>query len=241
MERKKYLCLVIFVLLTQWLSANSRSFIYEAYVRNDMSKWKYTIEQYRPVSNNEKLELLNYLYGYIAYCIGNKKNDEAKKYLQQAQLLINDLEKNKYRMSELYAYKSAVIGFNIGLAPYKAPLLGKESQTFAEKSVAIDSTNYLGYIQLGNIAFYTPAVFGGSKKKAILYYLKALKLMEKNPENLKNNWNYLNLLATLINAYYEQEQYKLAEKYCQITLKVEPNFDWVKNHLYPKVLKKLYP
>ena len=63
--------------------------------------------------------------------------------------------------------------------------------------------------------------------------------MEKNQALLKNNWNFLNLLATIINAYYEIGNYGKAKQYCIKTLEIEPNFDWVKNVLYPKTLKKL--
>lgn len=105
--------------------------------------------------------------------------------------------------------------------------------------MATDTLNPLAYAQLGNIAFYTPKLFGGSKAEAMQHYAKALKLMQTNMQNLKNSWNYLNLLATIINAHMELEQYKMAKKYCLITLTFEPEFEWVKNKLYPEILKKL--
>jgi tetratricopeptide (TPR) repeat protein len=113
----------------------------------------------------------------------------------------------------LYAYKAAFIGFKIGISPYKAPFIGPESLKFAQMSVKLDSTNALGYIQLGNISFYSPVVFGGSKTTALNHYLKALELMEKNPARIVENWNYLNLYVTLINTYFELEKYEQAKTY----------------------------
>ena len=46
------------------------------------------IDKMKNVNNNNPdylLELVNYQYGYVAWCIGNNKNDEAKKYLDQAE------------------------------------------------------------------------------------------------------------------------------------------------------------
>ncbi|MDP4186882.1 MAG: hypothetical protein Q8905_02450 [Bacteroidota bacterium] len=183
------------------------------------------------------LDLINYQYGYIAWCIGSNKTDEAKKYLKKATGNLEKLELKNYNESMLYAYKAAFVGFEIGLAKYKAPFIGMNSLEYAKKSVSIDALNALGYMQLGNIYFYMPKFFGGSKSEALVYYLKALKLMESSKEYKTANWNYLNLLATIISAYMELNQYKEAKKYCIKTLTIEPGFDWVKNNLYPNVIK----
>lgn len=237
MERKKHILIILFFVTALSASSQHNEKIYTAYTYGDMKLWKNTMDQFRPITNNEKLELINYYYGYIAYCIDQKERNAAKAYIQKTEKLITELEKQKYMSSRTDAYRSALVGFNIGLYPYKAPFIGPESLTYAEKSVASDSTNYMGYIQLANIAFYTPAMFGGSKPEALVYYLKALNIMEMNETGIVNNWNYLNLLATLINAYYEIEEFEVAKKYCIKTLAIEPHFDWVKNELYPNILK----
>ncbi len=238
MERKKYILIVLFMLLVCSLTGQKKA-IYKAYISGDMTEWKSIMEANRAQTNEQKLELINYHYGYIAYCIDMDKNDEAKGYMQKAEKLIAELEKKQYKLSMLNAYKSAFVGYKIGLAPYKAPFIGQESLAFANKSVALDADNYMGNVQLGNIAFYTPSLFGGSKKEAIKHYIKALETVEKYPDFISSNWNYLNLLATIINAYYDIEDYEKAEDYCQKTLAIEPEFDWVKNQLYPKIKKAL--
>lgn len=219
--------------------ANPEYNIYKAYINGNMNEWKNQMETYQPITNEQKLTLINYHYGYIAYCIGNNKKSEAEKYLSKAEKLLNDLEKTQYKLSIVYAYRSAFTGFHIGISPYKAPFLGKQSLEYAKKSYSLDNNNYLAHLQLGNIAFFTPAMFGGSKTDALRHYLKALELMEKNPSLLTNNWNYLNLLVTIINAFSEMGQYDAAKRYCEKTLTIEPQFNWVKNHIYPEILKKL--
>lgn len=242
MERTKYLFVVLFSLFTLVLFGQNNKSIYHAYVSGDMDKWKYamdSLEVVKPKNNKEYLDLINYQYGYIAWCISKEKTNEAKEYINKSEKLIELLEKQRYDLSMLYAYKAAFIGFEIGISPYKAPFIGSRSLTYANQSVGFDSLNALAYAQLGNITFYTPKMFGGSKPEAMQYYLKALKIMQAGLESTKQNWNYLNLLATIINAYLELEQYDMAKKYCLKTLAIEPEFDWVKNKLYPEILKNI--
>jgi len=47
----------------------------------------------------------------------------------------------------------------------------------------------------------------------------------------------LNLLATLVNAYYEMKEYQKAAAFAK-ALEAEPEFEWVRNTLYPQTLKK---
>lgn len=219
---------------------NNRS-IYKAYVTGQMNVWKRTMDSLENIprkTTEEEAALVNYRYGYIAWCIGKKDAAQAEKQKDKAKRQVNALEKKGYNPAQLSAYRAAFIGFEIGLAPYKAPFLGSKSLTFAQQAVRLDSLNVLGIVQLGNIAYYTPALLGGSKKEALKHYLSALKIMESPDYDRKYNWNYLNILVTIIQAYIDQNQYEAARKYCIKALKVEPGFDWVKNKLYPQVIKK---
>ncbi len=242
MEGKKYILILLLTLSSCYLLGQNNKSIYNAYLSGNMTKWKTamdSIDAIKQKNDKDLLDLINYQYGYIGWCIAFDKAHEAEKYLDKATGILEKLEQKKYRESMLFAYKSAFVGFEIGLAEYKAPFIGMNSLEYAKKSVSIDPSNPLGYMQLGNIYFYMPKMFGGSKSLALEYYSKALKIMESNNAYKKNNWNYLNLLATIINAYIELNQYEEAKKYCKKTLTIEPDFDWVKNNLYPKILNNL--
>jgi len=215
--------------------------IYDCFVNDKMNEWKKIIDKIEKIekkSNSLRLELINYQYGYIGWCLGNNKEDIAEDYLDLALKNIEKLEDLNYKLPMINAYKSAFWGFKIGLAFYKAPFLGPESIKFAEKSVELDPQNYFGYIQLGNIEYYMPATFGGSKTLAIEYYLKAQKILEEDTEAIKNDWNYLSLLITIGQAYTGMENYSMAKKYYEKVLKIEPDFDWVKNELLTELNKK---
>ncbi|MGE5419345.1 MAG: hypothetical protein ACM3UT_04125 [Chloroflexota bacterium] len=222
--------------------ADNRSEIYSAYVNNNMDKWKNVIDKMQAsgVDDNEVLlELVNYQYGYIGYCLGFNKDKEARKYLSLAEDNLSKLEKAGYRMPVLNAYRSAFYAFRISLNTISAPFNGPKSLDHARKSVELDHKNYFGYTQLGNAYFYMPAAFGGSKKTAFENFSKARSLMEIDPSLIKCNWNYLSLLVTIAQSRAYLEEYEKAKGEYENILKIEPGFLYVKDDLYPKLLAKM--
>lgn len=239
MERTKN-SIITFLLLLLFLSANAsyRSEIYSAYISNNMAKWKTAMDRMNLESNRNNaflLEILNYQYGYIGFCVGSQNEDEAKKYIALALKNIEILEKAKFNLADVLAVKSAVYAYRIGINKMQAPFLGPKSMSYATQAIKADKENPMGYIQVANSEFYRPPAFGGSKTLALEYYLKAEKLMEKNQQNLKENWNYLSLLTSIVMCYKELKQYRNAKIYCDKALKVEPEYLWIKIDLLPKI------
>lgn len=243
MNRKTYfrlsLLLILCLISLNSYSSNEKIIIYNSYINDNMEVWKKTIDamHFEAKKDNQRvLELLNYEYGYIGWCIGKKKFEEAKQYIRRSQERMNRLKKIKANIPIIHAYQSAYYGFEIGLNKIKAPFVGPKSIEEAEKSINIDKNNYFGYIQLGNIEYYMPSAFGGSKQKALEYYIKAKQIMDKNkPEN---DWTYINLIAIIGMNYQELKNFKKADEYYKLALKISPEFKWVKNELYPQFLKK---
>lgn len=243
MERTKHkLILVVLLLLTLQIKATYRSEVYSAYINNNMDLWRNVIEKMNaiPEKNNELLlELLNYQYGYIGYCLGFDKKDEARELFQAAQKNLEILEDRKYSLSVINSYKSAFYGFRIALNPITAPVNGFKALDCARTALKLDPEHYLGYVQLGNSEFFMPSTLGGSKKEALEYFLEAKKLMEKNPESLSDDWNYLSLLIVIGQTYTYLKDYNSAQRAYQNILELEPGFLYVKDDLYPKLLKKM--
>lgn len=223
------------------ITAQYKSEVYRAYINNQMSSWKSVIDKMQQETNQSDeslLELINYQYGYIGWCLGNDEKKQAKNYLKLAQDNLAILEKRLYNTSYINAYKSAFYGFSIGLNKLKAPFTGPKSIDAAKHSMKEDASNPYGFIQYGNAQFYMPPIFGGSKSEALLYYHQAENIMLENPSNLQEDWNYLSLLVNIADAYTEMKEYDKAEEYFKQILEVEPNFNWVKNELYPDFNKK---
>jgi tetratricopeptide (TPR) repeat protein len=234
--------LFLIICFTFNLSASYRSEVYNAFITNNMQSWKSVIDRMQTAAsktNEDLLELVNFQYGYIAWCVGNKKSDDAHKYLDLADINLEVLSKSNKNVSIVNSYKSAFYGYRIGLNKIKAPFLGPKSLDCAKLAVASDKENPFGYVQLGNIEFYMPAAFGGSKKEALGYYLTALSLMDKNEKDNLENWNYISLLTVIAQAYYYINDFQSSLSYIEKILKLEPDYGWVKNDLYPMVLRKM--
>lgn len=215
--------------------------IYKAFTTDKLDLWRKTLDDMnslKTMTDEQMLEAINYHYGYIAWCIGNKKNDIAEKYLKIAYTYVYKLEKKSYQLSYIYSYKAVFIGFEIGLASYKAPIIGFKSFEYINAAIKADPNNFFAYHQQGNMYYYLPSIVGGSKNKAIEYYQKAVSLIEKDKSKTTQNWNYLSLLVAQAQAYTEIGKNDVAKKIYEKILKIEPNFHWVKNVLYPNILKK---
>lgn len=207
-----------------------------------MDQWKSVLERMDAIQNKSDellLELVNYQYGYIGYCIGFDKKEEAKKYLSFAMKNIQILEKKNCSLSVVNAYKAAFYGFRIGLNPISAPVNGFKSIDCARTALKIDPEFYFAYIQYGNMKFYMPSALGGSKKEALEYYLRAKGIVDKDPEFISGNWNYMSLLVVIGQTYTYLKDFASAKKVYDNILKLEPGFWYVKDDLYPKLLKKM--
>jgi hypothetical protein len=234
--------IITFLLITLPGNASYKSEIYSAYINNKMDLWKSVIERMDSIQNKSDkllLELVNYQYGYIGYCIGFDKKEEAKKYLQIAQKNIEILEKKNCSQSVLNSYKAAFYGFRIGLNPISAPVNGFRSIDCAKTALKADPEFYFAWIQYGNMKFYMPSALGGSKKEALEYYHKAKGIVEKDPDFISGNWNYLSLLVVIGQTYTYLKDYVSAQKVYEYILKHEPGFLYVRDDLYPKLLKKM--
>jgi tetratricopeptide (TPR) repeat protein len=243
MERTQHKLIFLLLLFSfTAIRAEYRSEVYYAYVNNKMERWKNVMDRMEAIkfkSNEMIIELINYEYGYIGYCMGVEKKDEAKKYFDLATKNIETLEKTGYKISEINAYKSAFYGFRIGFNKLSAPFNGPKSIDYAKKALEQNKENYLAYVQYGNAQFYMPAAFGGSKKEAMAYFLKAKAILERNPEETKGNWNYLNVMTLIGQAYTALEDYNSALTTYEYILSFEPGFTYVRDELYPELKKKM--
>ncbi len=242
MERKKRYVIIALLLAFNLftLSAQYKKDIYNSYINSNMDGWKMVIdemERKQDKSDTFLLELINYQYGYIGFCMVNDDKKQVKEYLKIAENNLDRLKETTVNPSYVEAYKSAFYGYAIGLSKLKAPFVGPKSVNAAQRSMELNPSNPFGFIQYANAQFYMPPVFGGSKEEAIKYYKRAQAIMEKDPEMIKNDWNYLNLLVNIAEAYTQIKEYDKAEAYYKLILEVEPNFLTVKNELYPTFIK----
>lgn len=242
MERTKYrLTFILLGLFAISLQASIKNDVYNAYLNNRMPVWKSIIDQLnsQPDKGNELvLELVKYQYGYIGWCLINNRKDEALVYLKLAEENVKLLEAKRFELSLVNGYKSAFYGCHIALSTFSAPFLGPKSSACANQAIQLDPNQPFGYIQLGNVKFHSPSLMGGSKTEAISYYQKARTIMERKGNEIHGDWNYLSLMVTIAKAYESMGKLSKAKLMFEEILKFDSGFIWVRDDLYPELLRK---
>jgi len=86
--------------------------------------------------------------------------------------------------------------------------------------------------------YHRPPIFGGSKRKAVPMYEKAVVLFEKSPDRTRENWVYINCLVSTAIAYENTKMISEAGSLYRRILKMEPSLKLVKEELYPQFQEK---
>jgi tetratricopeptide (TPR) repeat protein len=218
---------------------------YDAYVSNRMDLWKYQMDRMeKDYATDQSYDVLFDLtvahYGYIAYCMSMEQKKRAKKYVLKAEVNAKKMLKHDPKWARVHALLGAIYGFKAGQAPYKAPILGIRAMKELNKAFDLDPTDPHIWMEKGNVDLYKPAIFGGNKRDAILYYLKAIELFEEDSVNIGNNWLYLNTLSGLATAYVRTEQINKADLTYQKIIDREPDFKWISEDVYPSFRAKYF-
>lgn len=208
--------------------------IYDAYIVRDMTKWEsivQSMEASRTVTTvDQKLELVSYYYGVIGYLIGKKQYLHAEQLTNKGEALIDQVLKASPKNATATSYKGSFTGFRVGIKKFKALLLIFDSKKYINKAVEMDPQNVQALIDKGNMYYYAPSVFGGDKKAALTYYLKAAGIMEQKNET-SDNWVYLNTLTMIAFAYTKTENPNAAKQMYAKIMRLEPNITWAKEVL----------
>lgn len=239
---KLFITLFLFTLAPYIYSESTyKKTFYTTYINREMYKWGgilHTIEANKPpTTTDQRLDLINYYYGYIGYLIGKKQYEEAGNQIIKGEKIIHQVLNVSPRNATAYAYKGSFIGFRIGISKLKTFSLSRESMENINKAYELDPQNVQAIIDKGNILFYSPRLFGGDKDEALNFYLKGSRILEKNKDT-DQNWVYLNLLTMVAQAYDKTNNREDAKLTCVKILRKEPNYKWMKDVYYPKLLEK---
>jgi tetratricopeptide (TPR) repeat protein len=240
---KYFISIYILLSLHALHAQDYQSAIYQAYLHEKMDTWKALMEQmeeeYMRTTDPDLLyDLLEIEYGYMGYLVSWKRKKEAEEVLKRAESHMALLSKMGLEDARVLSIRGAFYGYQIMLDPLKAPSLGKKSIKANEQAMKLDPEEPHVWMEKANIDYYQPKIFGGSKRRAVPNYEKAVELFESSPERTRENWVYLNCLAGLGIAYENTRNYSEAGGVYRKLLKLEPSFKWVKEDLYPKFQEK---
>ena len=149
-------------------------------------------------------------------------------YLQEA----IELEDN---FSDAHALLASAYGQKLSLKPHLGMALGPESKRVLEKSKRLDGNNPRVVLTDGMSDYYTPAMFGGDRQRAISKMEQALALFAKEEirDFLQPSWGYDEACAHLGIMRQEAGDIEGARKAFVKALEINPNNGWVKSLLLP--------
>lgn len=221
----------------------AKGLVFKGYCGNDRNDWKNGISELNiiheanPDDGQALFDLIQSQYGYIGYCIA-REDDGVDDKIDDTLLEIQKLSGMKGFESHAEALRGAMLAMKIGLKPLRAFGLGPKSEKALKHAVELAPENPLVWVEMGNMKYHAPGLFGGSNTEAITCFKKAIALYNETPELKSDNWQYLHSLAWLGKAYEEEELYGKAVDAYEKALEFAPDFSWVKNELLPAAKKK---
>ena len=215
--------------------------LYNAYIIGNNSLWYELMseleESYKKTNNIFILhELAKSQYGYIGMLIDRGEFEQAKPVLPKAEKNINKLLEYNENWTDVHGLKAGIYGFKIILYPNQVILNGPKGKSYLNKASSQKELTPSVIVEMANYKYHTPSILGGNIDDAIEYYQYAIKLFELTGQD-KKNWQYINTLVWLAISYDKNRETTQAKRTLDKLLTLEPNFDWVKNNLYPKILQ----
>lgn len=143
-----------------------------------------------------------------------------------------ELEDN---FSDAHALLASAYSQKLGLNPHLGMVLGPEIKRVLEKSKRLEGNNPRVVWTDGMNDYYTPAMFGGDKQRAITKLEQALELFAKEEirDPFQPSWGYDEACVHLGIMRQETGDPEGARQAFVKALEVNPNNGWVKDHLLP--------
>ena len=170
---------------------------------------------------------------------GQKKNDEAKRALDEADLLLEQATA-KASTADALALRSSAIGMMIGLSgnPLSGMTLGPKSSGMLDRAKELEPKNPRVWLISGMSAMFTPKMFGGGTDKAEQDLRKAVALFETDrPTAPAPSWGRADAYIWLGQALQKEEKPADAKAAYQKALEIQPGNKWVELVLIPSLAK----
>jgi tetratricopeptide (TPR) repeat protein len=233
MKRLSILVIVFSLVSYSGISQDFNQKIFQFYISGDMDSWENLLNANRQNwgSPDEQYEYAMAHYGFIGYCLGRDQKSRARPYLDRVEKITDDLLLKVPNDARVIALRGALYGFRISYQPQKAMFIGPKALKFVNLAIDKNQDCPQAWIESGNKDWFMPEIFGGSKTQAMANYEKAIKLMEKNPAYIRENWYYLNVHIILGDWYGQRGRSFASREVYRKLLEIEPEFVWAKEKL----------
>ncbi len=238
MFRLRSVLLTVFVLCI-CLSAASPTDrqMYEAYLHEDMQVWGDYLSNasWRDADTEERRRILLYEYGYVPYLlsVGDTAGCRAanRRYGQHIESQKDVLPQAEYwshsSATRIYSFVSSEGGIGDAL----------KGRRLAGKAADADPLNPLALYMRANVYFHYPKLAGGNKKKALLNYLRAERIMERDSV-YRYHWMYPAVQLVVAQCYEKTGESEKAVAQCRKILHLHPEFKYVKETYLPTLSDK---
>ncbi len=223
------------------INQETQSLSYVAYLKSSTTLWekviekeKYQVEKSATVDN--KFNLAMAYYGLLNATMASKDESTFDKYLGLTKELLEEIIDEDGSRGEAHAVLSSVMGLEMAYSPMKGMYLGYKSSSHMSSATEKDPDSPLVVKLFAGSKLYTPSMFGGDIEAARDSFIKAVEIFEKTPENIIENWLYLDALAHLGIAYQKLGDHENAKRVYEKALRIEPAFDWVGKALLPSLI-----
>ena len=218
-----------------------KELIQQAVDTSDIDQLYKARELFDRIRQEGKYEMLA-LY-YLALCEYRFATLFAAAPDEQAQCINRTIEHLKEAIeledsfSDAHALLANAYSQKLGLNPHLGMVLGPETKIVLEKSKRLEGNNPRVVLTDGMSDYYTPAMFGGDKQRAISKIEHALELFAKEEirDPFQPSWGYDEACAQLGLMRQEAGDIEGAREAFVKALEVNPNNGWVKNHLLPEL------
>lgn len=213
--------------------------MYQAYLSNNMSVWKTELQKYTASTNlttTDKLEISNYLYGYIATLLvdADKNKQEITDWIDLWEQYLDDIEKIIGKNAYIYVYRSSINAYKSKVKAGGMMVWGPRSLTELKRALATDPNNPLANGLKGNMLFYMPSFVGGDKVEAIKWFEKALIGISASTDKTFR-WNRCAITLCLAQAYEKTGNREKAIQICETLLTQEPSFTYMRDTYLPSL------
>ena len=227
---------LIFLILPAYpgIAQNSfRSEIYSSYISGDMDRWERSMKGAAdPGRNAEALyEYALAHYGFIGFCMAKDDKGKARDYLEKTRVLSARLIELRPADPRFVALEGALYGFQMAFKPHLMPVIGPKSLKTVNLALELGPAIPQALIESGNKDWFMPAVFGGSKERAMKQYEAAISIMGKDEYFTRENWYFLNSQMILAGWYEEMGLNNRARGMYLKIIGIEPEFEWVREKL----------
>lgn len=130
--------------------------------------WQAGIDTLRGLTTAQPHEwLLQYYTGWACIQLSFRTSrTEAETWCNQAAPYVKKALEMQPGNTETLALMSYWLSARIKASPGRGAALGPDSRRYSDKAIEADSTNPRAYLMKALVVYYTPAVFGGGKKRA---------------------------------------------------------------------------